>query len=194
MPLREGSTAPDFQTTDMFGSAVRLSDLRGRPVLLSFMRYASCPMCNLRVRELALAHERLSREGLVMLVVFQSTAESMKEYVGRQDAPFALIPDPDMSLYRLFEVERGWAGLLAPGNAVHAVKAFSKGFAPGRIEGPFNRLPADFLIGPDGRIGQAFYARTAGEHVPLGDVSAWLKHNAPVSSTKAAAPDQRLSR
>lgn len=184
MPLQRGAIAPDFQTADMFGSSLRLYDLRGRPVLLSFMRYASCPMCNLRVRELVLAHERLSREGLTVLVVFQSTAESMQEYVGRQDAPFTLIPDPDMTLYRLFEVERGWAGLLAPSNVVHAVKAFSKGFAPGRVEGPFDRLPADFLIGPDGRIDMAFYARAAGEHVPLEDVSAWLKHSYPVAATK----------
>lgn len=177
MPLHEGSAAPDFQATDMFGRAIRLSDLRGRPVLLSFMRYASCPMCNLRMRELVLAHERLSSEGLVMLVVFQSTADSMREYVGRHDAPFPLIPDPDMALYRLFEVERSWAGLLAPSNVVHAVRAFSKGFAPGRIEGPFDRLPADFLIGTDGSIDLAFYARAAGEHVPLDEVSSWLKRN-----------------
>ncbi|MDR7336017.1 peroxiredoxin-like family protein [Roseateles asaccharophilus] len=187
MSLRQGGIAPDFQTTDMFGDAVRLSDLRGQPLLLSFMRYASCPMCNLRVRELVLAHERLSRDGLVMLVVFQSTAESMQEYVGRHDAPFALIPDPDMTLYRLFEVERGWAGLLAPSNVVHAVRAFSKGFAPGRIEGPFDRLPADFLIGADGRIELAYYARAAGEHVPLDEVSSWLKRNPPIVASEVTA-------
>ena len=187
MPLHQGAAAPDFQTADMFGRSVRLSGLRGRPVLLSFMRYASCPMCNLRVRELVLAHERLSREGLVMLVVFQSPAESMREYVGRQDAPFALIPDPEMALYRLFEVERGWAGLLAPSNVVHAIRAFSKGFAPGRVEGPFDRLPADFLIGTDGRIDLAFYARAAGEHVPLDEVTSWLKRNPPIASAGVAA-------
>lgn len=187
MPLHEGGAAPDFQTTDMFGRAVRLSDLKGRPVLLSFMRYASCPMCNLRVRELVLAHERLSHEGLVMLVVFQSSAESMREYVGRQDVPFALIPDPDMTLYRLFEVERGWAGLLAPSNVVHAGRALFKGFMPGRVEGPFDRLPADFLVGTDGRIDLAFYARAAGEHVPLDEVSSWLKRNPPIAAGEAAA-------
>ncbi|ARN22192.1 redoxin domain-containing protein [Piscinibacter gummiphilus] len=184
MPLHQGDAVPDFETSDMFGRAIRLSDLKGRPVLLSFMRYASCPMCNLRVRELVLAHKRLSREGLVMLVVFQSSAESMREYVGRHDAPFALIPDPDMTLYRLFEAERSWAGLLAPSNAVHAVRAFCKGFAPGRIEGPFNRLPADFLIGIDGRIDLAFYARAAGDHVPLDEVSSWLKRNPPVAASE----------
>lgn len=178
MPLHQGEIAPDFQTADMFGNAVRLSDLRGKPVLLSFFRYASCPMCNLRMREQVLAHEHLSLDGLVMLAVFQSPAESMREYVGRHEAPFALIPDPDMTLYRLYDVERGWAGLLAPSNAVHAVRAFARGFAPGRVEGPIDRLPADFMIGPDGRIGHAFYARTAGEHVPLADVELWVRGHA----------------
>lgn len=175
MPLHQGDIAPEFQAVDMFGDAVRLADLRGRPILLSFMRYASCPMCNLRMREQVLAHERLSNDGLVMLAVFQSSAESMRQYVGRHEAPFALIADPDMALYRLYEVERGMAGLLAPSNVVHAFRAFAKGFAPGRIEGPIDRLPADFLIGPDGRIDRAFYARSAGEHVPLADVERWLR-------------------
>jgi hypothetical protein len=92
-----------------------------------------------------------------------------------------------MTLYRLFEVERGWAGLLAPSNVVHAVRAFSKGFAPGRIEGPFDRLPADFLIGTDGRIDLAFYARAAGEHVPLDGVSSWLKRYPPVAASEVTA-------
>ncbi len=33
-----GSTAPDFQLTAVDGREVRLSDLRGRPVMLVFLR------------------------------------------------------------------------------------------------------------------------------------------------------------
>ncbi|MCX6040070.1 MAG: hypothetical protein NTV69_02900, partial [Caldilinea sp.] len=112
--------------------------------------------------------------GLVMLVVFQSSAESMREYVGRQDSPFALIPDPEMGLYRLYGVERSWAGLLSPANVLQAVRAFFRGFLPGRVDGPIDRMPADFLIGADGRIERAFYARAASEHVPLSEVMSWL--------------------
>jgi peroxiredoxin len=158
----------------MFGQSIRLSDFNGRPVMLSFMRYASCPLCNLRVREMVLAHERLANEGLVMLVVFQSSAESMREYVGRHDSPFALIPDPDMRLYRLYGVEQSWAGLLSSANLLHAFRAFFRGFYPGRVDGPIDRMPADFLIGTDGRIERAFYARVAAEHVPLSEVMSWL--------------------
>ncbi|WIT14122.1 peroxiredoxin-like family protein [Paucibacter sediminis] len=179
MPLQEGALAPEFVTADMFGQSIRLSDFKGRPVLLSFMRYASCPMCNLRVRDMVLAHERLARAGLVMLVVFQSSAESMGEYVGRQDSPFSLIPDPEMHLYRLYGVERSWAGLLAPANVFHAFRAFFRGFLPGRVDGPIDRMPADFLIGADGRIERAFYARAAAEHVPLSEVTSWVHGRLP---------------
>ena len=33
-----GEPAPDFQLTSIDGSAVRLSDLRGKPVVLVFLR------------------------------------------------------------------------------------------------------------------------------------------------------------
>ncbi|WP_374511243.1 redoxin domain-containing protein [Niveibacterium sp.] len=187
MTLNVGAVAPDLETRDMFEQPVSLAALRGRPVLLSFMRYASCPMCNLRVRQLALAHESLAREGLVILVVFQSSAERMRQYVGRQDAPFALIPDPQMIAYHAFHVETGWLGLLAPSNAVNAIRAFSKGFRPGHVDGPVDRLPADFLIDRDGRIGIAFYARAAGEHLPLEAVTTWLERNRPTASSVQTA-------
>ncbi len=36
--ITPGEPAPDFELTDVDGKLVRLSDLRGRPVLLAFLR------------------------------------------------------------------------------------------------------------------------------------------------------------
>ncbi len=174
MQLEPGAVAPDFSATDLFGRPLHLADLRGRSLLLAFMRYASCPLCNLRVRELVLAHEALSSQGLAIWVVFQSGAASLREHVGRHDAPFPLIADPSMSLYRRYGVERSWRGLLAPTNLREALRAIRLGFRPGRVDGPVERMPADFLIDPQGRIARAFYAARAGEHLPLEEVSGWL--------------------
>jgi peroxiredoxin Q/BCP len=174
MRLHPGSPAPPFRLPDAFGQLVDLVDFRHRPVHLSFFRYASCPMCNLRMRELVLAHRRLSARGLVQLAVFQSPAASLVEYIGPHDAPFSLIPDPEMALYRLYGVERGMLGLLSPKNVVAALRAFRHGHAPGRIDGPLDRMPAEFLIAPGGRIDVAFYASRASEHLALEDIDAWL--------------------
>ncbi len=48
--------APEFAVADVFGVPVRLADYRGQRLLLSFYRYASCPLCNLRVHELLQHH------------------------------------------------------------------------------------------------------------------------------------------
>jgi peroxiredoxin len=36
--LQPGEPAPEFELTDLSGRLVRLSDYRGRPVLLAFLR------------------------------------------------------------------------------------------------------------------------------------------------------------
>ncbi len=54
---RTGEMAPDFELTDLDGTTVRLSNLRGRPVVIEFGSY-SCPIFSDRVP----AMERLARE------------------------------------------------------------------------------------------------------------------------------------
>lgn len=179
MRLLPGTPAPALVTTDFLGQPVQLAALRGRKVLLSFYRYASCPICNLRVRELIQAHGRLAAQGLEVLAVFQSPAESMAAYVGRQDAPFPLIGDPDMTLYRRFGVERRWLGLLTLATMANALRAFANGFAPGRIDGPVHRTPADFLIDEQGLVAVAHYGRDPGDHLSLAAIEQWLRDPVP---------------
>jgi peroxiredoxin Q/BCP len=167
MRLVPGTLAPDFEARDHRGANIRLSELRGSPVLLSFYRYASCPLCNLRVRELTLAREELGTLGLHMLAVFQSTPDHISEYAGNQQPPFPLLADPAMALYRRYGVERDWLGLLHPATLLTGWKALRAGFRPGAIDGPFDRMPADFLIDAEGRIAIAYYARDPGDHLPL---------------------------
>jgi thioredoxin-dependent peroxiredoxin len=61
--------------------------------------------CNLRVHHRIRHYPSYKQRGLAVLVVFESPAERMHEYVGRQDAPFALIADPEARLYELYHVE-----------------------------------------------------------------------------------------
>lgn len=174
MRLVVGSEAPDIQTVDYLGNPVSLAALRGQPVLLSFYRYASCPVCNLRVRRVIEAYPGWQQQGLAMLAVFQSPASSVLGYVGRQGAPFPIVPDPDMRLYSQYGVESRWAGLMTGRVVSAALSAFRQGFLPGRIDGPFHRMPADFLIGPDGRAVIAHYGADIDDHVPLATIDAWL--------------------
>jgi len=175
MRLKAGSTAPAFNAVDFLGEAVNLEAMRGAPVLLSFYRYASCPVCNLRVHSLIEAFPGWSAQGLAIIGVFQSPRASIGQYVGRQDAPFPIVPDPEMVFYKRFGVESRWRGLVSAGAMRAALKAFKKGFKPGAVDGPFHRTPADFLIDADGRIAVAHYGRDIDDHIPLDTIAQWLQ-------------------
>ena len=174
MRLSPGSNAPQLTTVDFLGTALDLEALRGKPVLLSFYRYASCPVCNLRVHSVIESYPAWAADGLAVVAVFQSSGESIRQHVGRQDAPFPIVPDPEMELYKRFGVETRWRGLLSWRVIKAALRAFAKGYLPGKVDGPFQRTPADFLIDADGRIALAHYGRDIDDHVPLDTVSGWL--------------------
>lgn len=179
MRLEPGDTAPAFETWDIDGTRrIDLLDYRGRHVLLSFYRYASCPLCNLRVHELARRQANWQARGLDMLAVFQSPAVKMREYVGKQHTPFPLIPDPDQKLYARYGVEHSWAGFLKAwvirlpeiGRSV-----MRKGYLPGSVEGDIHRIPADFIIDPQGRIVEAYYGQDIGDHLPVARIESCLQ-------------------
>lgn len=173
MRLTVGTPAPEFEAKDFEGAPIRLSDYRGRMVWLSFYRYASCPLCNLRIHEVIERWAGFEAAGLSVLAVFQSTPEGIARYVGKQAAPFSLIADPDEALYRLYHLEASTAALLSPANAVPFAKAMSMGFAPGKAEGTKTRIPADFLIAPDQRLADVYYGGVISDHIPFERVDAF---------------------
>ena len=142
--------------------------------MLCFYRYASCPVCNLRVHSVIESSPAWAADGLAVIAVFQSSADSIRQHVGRHDALFPIVPDPDMKLYERFGVEARRRGLFSWRVIKAALRAFAQGYRPGKIDGPFQRTPADFLIDTEGRIAIAHYGRDFDDHVPLDTVSEWL--------------------
>lgn len=177
MRIKPGELAPAIAAEDAHGRPFDLAALRGRRVMLSFYRYASCPICNLRMHELILAHQRLAERGLDLVAVFQSPEATIAEYVGQQEAPFPILADPSMNLYRRYGVEAAWWGFMSWRILGRALAAMRRGFLPGRIDGPFHRTPADFLIDADGKIALAHYGRDIDDHLPLPLIERWLAAN-----------------
>ena len=176
MRMQEGQAAKAFEARDLNDNPVSLEDFRGGRLMLSFYRYASCPLCNLRIHELIGKHELLKDLGLSMVAVFQSPRSSILEYVGRQEIPFPVIPDPERSLYRTYGVESSWGGFFkATARLPEMIAAMKAGFWPGRMEGETAMVPADFLIGPDLVVEKAYYGRDIGDHMPIADIETWLE-------------------
>ncbi|WP_168122853.1 peroxiredoxin-like family protein [Paenibacillus sp. HB172176] len=175
MALKQGQTAPLFVKEDIFGNKIDLREYKGSKLMISFYRFSSCPFCNLRVQRIVGQHGKFEENGLKMISFWQSPKESILEHVGKEKLPFPLIPDPEKRIYRQYEVERSWLGALKvmkdPGLMADALKG---GIQPSKMDGDLNQLPADFLIGPDLIIHEAYYGKHIGDHIGFHAIEQFL--------------------
>lgn len=150
----------------------------GRLVHLQFRRFAGCPICNLHLRSFTVRHAEIEAAGIREVVVFHSSAEELREHVAA--LPFAVVGDPEKRLYAEFGVESARRALLDPRvwwTIATAVAAGAWQLARGRARAPKSRpdggrlgLPADFLIGSDGRLVAVKYGEHAGDHWSVDDL------------------------
>lgn len=170
MRLEVGRPAVSFSTQAVDGTPVSLEQFAGRLVLLMFFRYASCPMCNLRLHDFAKEYARLRDRGLAAVAFFHSPARALRAHAGGRAYEFPLVADPEFRVYRMYGVETSWPRLLlsmaAPSFYVSFVRSLVHGFWGG-MAWQMAKMPADFLIGPGGRIVAAHYGRDIGDHMPI---------------------------
>lgn len=173
MRLRAGDVAPFFAATDIDGGHHELDALRGAKSLVSFYRYAACPLCNLRMHELS--EQRWWQDGRLRgLAFFQSPAESLRSHREDRTLPFPLIADPEHEVYEKYGVESSWAAFAVAFIHPRSVTALAKGFLPGRMEGDKTLVPADFLIDEDLKIHTAYYGSNIGDHLPIAAIREFL--------------------
>ncbi len=173
--LAVGDTAPDFEATTLRGATVRLRDWRGKPTWLAFFRFAACPLCNYRVHSMIEVWKRFAGRDFGMLAVFQSPKERLEEFVAQQEPQFDLVADPEMELYRLYELETSWLAAMKP-SAMGAIPTAKKAGFPILTprDGPANRVPGDYLIGRTGTIEQVHRGKSIADHIPLDTVDEFL--------------------
>jgi peroxiredoxin len=90
-----GSVAPDFETEDVFGNPVSLSQFRGQPVWLMFWG-SWCPPCRAEFPDIQAAYAQLEPKGLRMLgVSLRESPLDAATYAARNGATFLVLSDPD---------------------------------------------------------------------------------------------------
>ena len=94
-PATQGSVAPDFALADLDGNPIRLSELRGRPVVVNF--WASwCGPCVEEFPLLRDAAQRHADDGLVVIgVVFQDRSSAARNFMARNGGTWQAAMDPD---------------------------------------------------------------------------------------------------
>ena len=90
-----GEVAPDFETEDVFGNPVWLSQFRGQPVWLMFWG-SWCPPCRAEFPDIQAAYAQLEPRGVRMLgVSMRESPVDAAAYAAENKATFLVLSDPD---------------------------------------------------------------------------------------------------
>jgi thioredoxin-dependent peroxiredoxin len=189
MRLVLGQMAPTFATHDLYGRAVALENYRGAYVLLSFYRFAVCPVCNVRMHQLAQYAEAYQRWGLYFIACVESSPQNAHLYLDRVTYPFPLIPALGGELYQTYGVGSSVVGIMKglltrQRDYREAARLGLGGWDIRRFDGKFGRMPTDFLIGPDGRLLLAYYGHDQGDFLQLSELNAILQRKQPMDPAR----------
>ena len=96
--LKEGSTAPAFNTTDGDGKPFRLKDLRGQKVVLYFYPKDDTPGCTKEACSFRDAFADFKKAGIKVLGISTDNEAAHKKFVRKFDLPFTLLTDTDHAI------------------------------------------------------------------------------------------------
>jgi thioredoxin-dependent peroxiredoxin len=93
--VEEGKPAPDFELQSDSGETVKLSDLRGKQVVLYFYPKDDTPGCTKQACGIRDVYGEFEREGAVVLGVSPDDERSHVKFKQKFDLPFTLLADVD---------------------------------------------------------------------------------------------------
>lgn len=132
---KAGRKAPDFGLKDDRNETVRLSDMRGRPVVLYFYPEDDTPGCTTEACEFRDDYEAYQKAGVEILGISPDTPKSHDRFKRKFNLPFPLLADEG---HRIADKYGTWALKKMMGREYMGVKRTT------------------FLIGPDGKLLQVF--------------------------------------
>jgi peroxiredoxin Q/BCP len=93
--LEVGDTAPAFSLSDADGNTVRLSDYKGRKVIVYFYPAASTPGCTKQACDFRDSLSELNDAGLDVVGISPDKPEKLAKFRDKERLTFPLLSDPD---------------------------------------------------------------------------------------------------
>lgn len=174
MRHKEGDKLSHIQLPAIDGSTFDSMSMSGKPFMLSFFRFASCPFCNLRVHQLVQRYAEFG-DDFNMVAIFDSPLENLVHHTDKHKAPFPILADESNKYYREYGIEHSVTGMLKGMifRMPTLLKSMFMGNVPLTFKGSLITMPADFLIDREGIIQTAYYGKDEGDHLPFEQVKAF---------------------
>ncbi|MCC8172788.1 MAG: thioredoxin-dependent thiol peroxidase [Parabacteroides sp.] len=102
--MQIGDKAPEILGRNQNGEEIKLSDFKGKKVVLYFYPKDNTSGCTAQACSLRDGYEELQNAGYEVIGVSKDSARSHQGFIAKQDLPFQLIADTDTSLNQQFGV------------------------------------------------------------------------------------------
>jgi peroxiredoxin Q/BCP len=141
--IEEGSPAPDFELTSDSGETVKLSSLRGKPVVLYFYPKDDTPGCTTQACGIRDSYGEFEQAGAVVLGVSPDDERSHVKFRKKHELPFTLLADTEHEVAERYGV---WGEKKFMGRTYMGVKRWT------------------FVIAEDGTVKKVFPDVKPAEH------------------------------
>ena len=129
--MKEGDAAPDIRLRTDSGEEFRLSNLKGKRVVLYFYPKADTPGCTTEACEFRDDIKAFAKKGAAVVGISPDKSEAQAKFKQKYELPFTLLADQDKTVARAYGV---WREKNMYGKKVMGI------------------VRSTFVIGPDGKI------------------------------------------
>ncbi|MCJ7467571.1 MAG: thioredoxin-dependent thiol peroxidase [Maribacter sp.] len=102
--LKVGDKVPEFVSKDEEGNTIRLSDYKGKKLIIFFYPRASTPGCTLEACNLRDNYEELRTQGFELLGVSADSSKKQYNFKKKYKFQFPLLADEDHTVINIFGV------------------------------------------------------------------------------------------
>lgn len=102
--LKVGDKAPNFEALDQDGNTIKLSDYKGKKLVLFFYPKASTPGCTVEACNLSDNHTRFEAKGYAILGVSGDSQKRQSNFRNKFGFPYPLLADEDKAVIEAFGV------------------------------------------------------------------------------------------
>ncbi len=102
--LKQGDNAPKFELKDQDGKVHKLSDYKGKKIVLYFYPRDDTPGCTIESCEFRDSYKEIQKKGAVILGVSNDDEKSHKKFKDKYKLPFDLLADTEKKLVEEFGV------------------------------------------------------------------------------------------
>jgi len=101
--LKSGDKSPDFIGKDQDGNEIKLSDFKGKRLVLYFYPKDNTPGCTAEACDLRDNYQRFESAGYKIVGVSKDTEKAHKGFIEKFNLPFPLISDTEATILKTYE-------------------------------------------------------------------------------------------